>query len=362
MVVLLTKAMLSTMALSTAMLSAALLPTAAHSQEPRAIEPKRDASRWATPRLLAGIGGEQAYLWQLSEHLAGTGSPRELALAAHVRAMAGVRDVRIVGGLRLSDAATQRWLLAAERLGARDAVVQILLRYRFSAADRTNRRAQALQRWRDRDRDNLAPLLAAASEDAALSPETILALAQGAVRAEFYFDDILRPMIWAARVQPPPLAVLDGAADSPEAFGARLGTTVWSVVNDTGFAGLTAACIGPALNAEPQRRMQCRHVARLLAEESDTLAARGIGVRLRLHSETEEAPLRTAAVAYRRHHWQQQQWQTLQQREPQRYAREFARRLADDARSTEIDTVARLLAGASVPLDPPADWIAPEPR
>ncbi len=344
------------------MLLAALLPAAAHAQTPRAIDPKRDASRWATPRLLTGIGGEQAYLWSLSEYLASTGSPRELALAAHVRAMAGVRDVRIVGGLRLSDAATQRWLLAAERLGPRDPVVQILLRHRFSAADRTNRHAQALQRWRDRDQGNLAPLLAAASEDGGLSPDTILALAQGAVRAEFYFDDILRPMIWAARVQPPPLAVLDSAADSPEAFGAQVGSTIWSVANDTGFAGLTAACIGPALNAEPQRRMQCRHVARLLAEESDTLLARGVGVRLRLHSETEEAPLRVAAVAYRRHHWQQQQWQTLQQREPQRYAREFARKLADDARSTEIGVVARLLADAGIALDPPADWVAPEPR
>lgn len=308
---------------------------------------------------------QRAYLWRLAERLGQNGGPREFALAAHVRAMAGARDLRIVGGLRLIDAKTQRWLEDAERMGRDDPVVQILLMRRFSAADPVDRRRNAILRWRDIDSDNLAPLLAGGSSDIALPIDQLLASARSTLRADFYFDDIVRPMIQAVRDEPPPAALLATMSslnvDAPEAFGAELGATIWSASADVAWAPLTNACRGEAFDATPRRRADCRHVAAVLSDHSDTLLARGIGLNMRMRASANESELREAAIAYRRHHWRVQQRMILAQRDPVDEARMFARMLLDDTDLTEVELVQRMLVDAGLRLEPVPGWAAPPP-
>lgn len=327
-------------------------------------DPDRQASRVEDAGRLDVM--RRTYYWHLAEHLARNGGPREFALAAHVRAMAGARDIRVVGGLRLIDAKTQRWLDDAERMGRDDPVVQVLLMRRFSAADPRDRRRKAIRRWREIDSDNLAPLLAGGPTDVTLPTDELLASARSALRADLYFDDIVRPLIQAVRDEPPPAALLAAMpsldAEAPETFGAEIGATIWSVSADVAFAALTRACRGEALDATPRRRADCRHVAAVLSDHSDTLLARSIGLSMRLRTYADENELRAAAIAYRRHHWRMQQRATLAQRDPVDEARMFARILLDDADLTEAEIVERMIVDAGLRLEPAPGWAAPQPR
>lgn len=306
----------------------------------------------------------RAYLWRLADRLGRNGGPREFALAAHVRAMAGVRDLRIVGGLRLIDVKTQRWLNDAERLGSDDPVVQLLLLNRFSASDPIDRRRDAVRRWREIDSDNLAPLLVGGADLDALPIDETLAFASSALRADFYFDDIVRPLVQAVSEEPPPASLLATVAvrdpSVPEAFGAEIGAAIWSASAAFAYAPLTRACRGDALDAAPRRRAQCRHVAMLLADRADTVAARGVGAALRLRTYADENELRQAAIAYRRHYWRLQQRASLAQRNPVDEARTFARMLLDDRDITEAELAERMVIDAGLPLEPPPGWTAPQ--
>ncbi len=325
-----------------------------------------DLLRWSTPWLGSRNAVERGYLWNLAELLARNGGPREYALAAHVRAMAGVRDVRIGGGLSLIDAKTQRWLSDAERLGRSDPVVQVLLLHRFGDGDPTYRREDTIRRWRENDYANLAPLLATGSATDTLAIDELLALARSTTRADFYFDDIVRPMIRAVKDEPPPetlLASMFGDAQgTPEALGTQLGTTIWATSTDVAVSTLVKACRGRALDATPRRRADCRHVARLLSDESDTLFAHLIGVNMRLRNFANKDELRAAVVDYRRYHWQSQQWSALQARDRAESARSFAYMLNAERDITEIEIMRRTLTDAGVRLEPPAHFVVPMPN
>jgi hypothetical protein len=344
---------------ASAAIALCLSPVIAHGQYE-----ERGLLRWATPWLGSRNTAERGYLWYLADRLGRNGGPREFALAAHLRAMAGVRDVRIVGGLRLIDAKTQRWLGDAERMGKDDPVVQALLLHRFSDGDPTYRRQTAIRRWRENDTDNLAPLLAIGPADEVLPIDELLASARSTARADFYFDDIARPLVNAVQDEPPSAAsrraMPDGVVDAPEALGAQLGATIWATSVDVAFQPLVKACRGEALDATPRRRADCRHVARLLSEESDTLVGRGIGMNVRLRTYANEDELRAAAIAYRRFHWQSQQWNALSERDPTGYARSFARMLTSDRDITEYEIMQRTLTDAGISMAPPAGWAAPQ--
>ncbi len=322
--------------------------------------------RWSTPWLGSRNLVERGYLWNLAEHLARNGGPREYALAAHVRAMAGVRDVRVGGGLSFIDSKTQRWLSDAERMGRRDPVVQVLLLHRFSDGDPTYRREDTIRRWRESDYANLAPLLTTGSATDTLAIDELLAMARSTTHADFYFDDIVRPMIKAVKDEPPPetllASVFGDAQGTPEALGIQLGTTIWAMSADVAFAALVNACRGRALDATPRRRADCRHVARLLSDESDTLLAHLIGVNMRLRNFANKNELRAAVVDYRRYHWQSQQWNALQNRDSVQSARSFAYMLKDERDITEIEIMRRTLVDAGIRLEPPANWVAPMPN
>jgi hypothetical protein len=322
--------------------------------------------RWSTPWLGSRDAVERGYLWNLAELLARNGGPREYALAAHVRAMAGVRDVRIGGGLSVIDAKTQRWLSDAERMGRSDPVVQVLLLHRFSDGDPTYRLEDTVRRWRENDYDNLAPLLASGAPTETLPIDQLLALARSTTRADFYFDDIVRPMIRAVKDEPPPETLLASrfgdAQGTPEALGAQLGTTIWAKSADVAFSALVNACRGRALEATPRRRADCRHVARLLSDESDTLLAHLIGVNMRLRNFANKDELRAAVIDYRRYHWQAQQWEAVQARDRVESARSFAYILKDERDITEIAIMRRMLSDAGVRLEPPASFVAPMPN
>ena len=341
-----------------AALALCLSPVIAHGQSEQ-----RGLLRWATPWLGSRNTAERGYLWYLAERFGRDGGPREFALAAHLRAMAGVRDVRVIGGLRLIDANTQRWLGDAERMGKDDPVVQALLLHRFSDGDPTYRRQDAIRRWRENDSDNLAPLLAIGPAEETLPIDELLASARSTARADFYFDDIARPLVNAVQDEPPSAtpraAMLEDAADAPEALGLQLGMTIWATSVNVAFQPIVKACRGEALDATPRRRADCRHVARLLSEESDTLLARGVGMNMRLRTYANEDELRAAAIADRRFHWQSQQWNALSERDPADYVRNFARMLTSNRDITEYEIMQRTLTDAGISMEPPAGWAAP---
>ncbi len=104
------------------------------------------------------------------------------------------------------------------------------------------------------------------------------------------------------------------------------------------------------------RAQDCRHVARLMAEHSDTQLGTMIG--LALSERTAQGAAERAEVQARRRtlDWRNLEWGRVSMTSPRDGASTLVRLLADPSVRTEQELVSRVLQDAGIPSDPPAGW------
>lgn len=154
-------------------------------------------------------------------------------------------------------------------------------------------------------------------------------------------------------------ALAGGEAYHEEEAAAVSAMALWATSMAPALDGLLAACRGTALRAAPTRSADCRHVADLLADRSDSVLERMIGLSL-LRELAAGSTERAAIDAQRRHmDWQMLQWGRIARQQPRDGAAQFVRLLHDGLIRTEPQLVQRVLQEAGVPLEPPAGWTPP---
>src|SRR5690606_36526051 len=90
---------------------------------------------------------------------------------------------------------------------------------------------------------------------------------------------------------------------------------------------LTEACDGDALSSVPTRRQDCRHVAQVMADASDTSLGTRFGIGLLEQLVTDAAERASAQARGRRMDWQMLEWGRVSAARPDAGAAQFVRLL-----------------------------------
>ena len=281
--------------------------------------------------------------------LAATTQPRELAFAALLQGLGN--------GPTPSQAApagqADTWQQAAAGRAGDDVLANALL----AASGDTGTRVRAAQRWLGAEPQNLAPLLVRGG-----SVEAMLADTRAATTFDLHMLDQVRWMQGALLRTPASpaerAAFVDGETFVAEEHAAITASALWSSAVLPDLQPLLQAC-DPSATRDPARLGDCRHVAAVLAERSDTMLGRliGLGLQARLAATPSE---RDAAQAHARTlHWQNLEWGRASAALPRDGAGQFVRFLADPSIRTEVQLVERALQDAGVALAPPAGWQPP---
>lgn len=280
----------------------------------------------------------KGYLHPLAEHLAESGDPRKLAIAANVwSSTTDAPDARKVG----------RWRSQAFENGGDDPVVAILLQADMRSVDGLARRAQ--ERWRASEPGNLLPAMRSGEP-----VEALLARAGTFDRFSFHLQDLLSTIDAALASFPADTVqralLRDAELDIPS-MSAEYALS-WGVMASPSFSPLVNACKGDARHATPTRNLECRQLGRVMLTHSDSLLGEMFGAALLRYDD--DPALRAERDAWRRR--QQWQWRSI---------REVGERNAGDCtpakmRATpglgEGDAIRACLTDAGIPLEPPADW------
>jgi hypothetical protein len=297
-----------------------------------------------------------AYDARLASALAAQGAPRDLAFAATLRSFATrgtqappARDNGVASQPVPDDPQLAAWRRDAFARAGSDVIAHVLLAQSDASGDGARLRAEAAARWQSLEPDNLAPAFFAP-----VSVETLLAAARDRRRFDLHMYEQVRWM-QSAYVRHAPADAMLGEL-SAEGFGAIAASGIWAAVAIPALQPLAEACREPALDAAPTRRDDCRAIARLMADASDTGLGTMIGIGLLGRVASNEAERAEAAQRQRRFDWQMQNWSMIASRQPQGGAAEFARLLRDASIQREQQLVERVLREAGVPLDPPAGW------
>jgi len=344
----------------------ALLSTAAvaRAQEPLPDEEGMTAEEAA--QMQAVQDATQAYYTRAAIELAVGDKARDLALAATLLQFA--TQAPPPDGARASDAPSQpspqdpridEWRRLASTRGGKDVLVDALL-MQADTPGNTQRRDQAAERWRRLEPDNLAPLLFTAS------PATdLVAAARTTSRFDLHMYEQVRWMQSALQAHPPGAAeraILSGGEDvPPNEAAAMTAMGIWAAVGIPSMQAVTAACRGDARSSSPTRREDCRHVAQVMADQSDTSIGTSIGIALLQQIAATPEQRLDADERRRRQDWWMLQWGRVASQQPHDGSEQFARLLLDPTIGREQDLIERVLTDAGVALDPPAGW-QPPPR
>jgi hypothetical protein len=303
----------------------------------------------------------QAYRARIAAAMAASGDVREQALAellrqpatAQVSSPAGDAPSRPVPRDAAADA---RLRAVAARAGGDRLANQLLIAAAGDPASPV--RIEAARRWQVADPGNLAALLHTGAPVDALLAEARRATHASTRMYEavrWIADAFLRHPLTAAERA----ALSGGDAYHEEEAAAVSAMALWATSMAPALDGLLAACRGTALRAAPTRSADCRHVADLLADRSDSVLERMIGLSLLRELATGSAE-RAAIDGQRRDmDWQMLQWGRVARQQPRDGAAQFVRLLRDDSIQSELQLVQRVLQEAGVPLEPPAGWTPP---
>ena len=314
-------------------------------------------------RVLAGQQWTAAYSSRVARELAASGAARELAFAASLHRASRpytVTDRGIEPGRPLPDPLADAWWRQAAARAGNDVLAWTLL-----VQDEPRMREQAAARWQALEPDNLAAWLA--------GEPTVDRLLSAVVHATHYTSHLYQRLRWMAatlRAHPPSaaearawLAIPDGApaAFDPEQFATIAAFGIDMAVATPALLPLMQACRAQGSAMTPTRRQQCRHVAGLMADRSDTQLAESIGIGL-LKTLAGSDLERDEAARRRRHlEWQQFQRFILDgggQGQEQRFLKLFR----DPSLRNERELTERMLREAGVPLEPHAGWTMPPPQ
>lgn len=344
-----------------AILCSALALASAQAQAPYA---RFDAA--TEPQAEAAPGDAVAGAWQgwsqrSAAALVATGQPRELAFAALLRGL-GEQDApspdEETPSRAVSPATSPATEVAAWRQAAADrAGDDVLAHALLAATGDAQTRVRAAQRWLGAEPQNLAPLLARGG-----SIDALLADARTASGFDLHMLDQLRWM-QAALLRTPVTAAertafADGEDFVPDEHAAVTAAALWNAVALPDPEPLLRACAASATR-DPARLRDCRHVAGVMANRSDTMVGRLIGLGLQAQLAASPAERAAAQFQERRLHWQNLEWGRASAALPRDGAGQFARLLADATIRTESELVERALQDAGVALDPPAGWQVP---
>lgn len=348
--------------LITTCLFAALLlcgASAAAAQTPEYDDRQMDAGEAAQLQVMREAVA--TYNERIAVELAASGKPRDLAFAARLlKASQRTAPEASPEGDPPSqpsprDPRVARWLQLASARAGSDVLANMLVLQAADGADAAIR-AQAADRWRLLEPDNLAPLLASGSQTDAWLPRT------GAfTRMDFHYYEQLR---WtqATLVAHPPRGeeqVIFGGTDMAPDTTAALHAADLLAVAMPALKPLYTACHGDALEATVTRAAECRHVGEIAAERSDISLASAVG--LSLLQANGESSMQQSDLGERRRRldWRMLEWGRVAAAQPDQGAAQFARLLRDPAIHSEQDLIERVLAEAGVPLDPPEGWQPP---
>ena len=134
---------------------------------------------------------------------------------------------------------------------------------------------------------------------------------------------------------------------------------LWTAAAVPGLATLHEACSEQMLRARPARRDDCRHAAGLLVDGSGRVGDEHAGLAMLWALATSAAERAAVEERQRALDWRMLQWGRIAQQQPRGGAAQFVRLLSDPDIRTEQQLVARVLAEAGVPSDPPQDWTPP---
>jgi len=289
--------------------------------------------------------------------LAETGRARELAFAALLRGLADADPEGPAAGSAqpvAPDGDASAWRRdAAERAG-NDALANALLAYGADEATRL----RAAQRWLGADPQNLAPLLVRGG-----SVDALLADARVANRFDLGMLEQVRWM-QAALLRTPPTpgeraALADADEFVPAEHAAITAMGLWAAVAFPALEPLMRGCDVDAAGENATRARDCRHVASLMANTSDTQLGRMLGLALLERLASTQAERADVQARRRIFDWRMLQWGRASATLPRDGAAQFARLLADPSVRTEADLIARALQEAGVPSEPPAGWQPP---
>lgn len=341
----------------TAVLVLALQATPADAQAPYS-RFGEDAPPQATTDEAAMRGAWQSWSQRSAAALAATGQPRELAFAAVLHGLADAPppdpDGDTLSRPLTPDPQTAAWRRDAAARAGNDVLTNTLLAYGSDEATRL----RAAQRWLGADPQNLAPLLMRGG-----NADVLLSDARTASRFDLGMLEQVRWMQATLLRTLPTASERAAFADAgdfvAEEHAAIQAMGLWAAVAIPGLQPLMEGCDVDALRTSTSRSQDCRHVARLMAEHSDTQLGTMIG--LALSERTAQGAAERAEVQARRRtlDWRNLEWGRVSMDLPRDGAPQLVRLLADPSIRTEADLVSRALQEAGVPLEPPAGWQPP---
>lgn len=319
--------------------------------------PDDDEAAWLEQQ----AGTTQAYHARIATALAASRDVRDQAFAEILRQPATAPDGTSPSGDAPSRAAPRdpaadaRLRAIAARAGDDRLANQLLVV--AAGAPGSPERIAAAQRWHAADPGNLVPLLYAGS-----AVDAVLVEARRATHAATHLYDVVRWMASAYARHPlteaERAALAGGEPYHPEEAAAMSAMAIWASAAGPAYGGLADACRGNALRTAPTRASDCRHIATLLAEQSDSVLGRVVGLSMLRELATDNAE-RTAIDAQRRTmDWRMLQWGRIARQQPRDGAEQFVRLLREGVAS-ELQLAERVLQEASVPLEPPAGWSPP---
>lgn len=309
----------------------------------------------------------EAYYARIAPQLAASGRPRELALAAVLLQIAttdwpeGVPpDGDAPSQPSPRDPRIDQWQQLASARAGKDVLANALLMQADTPGD-ARLRAGAADHWRKLEPDNFAPLAFLAGP-----ADALLAAARGTSRFDLHLYDQVRWMRAALIAHPPTAAETAGQLNG-EQVPLDEAATIAAMAIATAIAipplkPIFDACSNGALTATPTRRADCRHVADLMADHSDSQVGQFVGIGLLKNLATTAQQQADAAARRRSMDWRMQQWGKLSSEQPRGGSPQFTRLLGDPSIDSEQALVARLLTDAGIPLEPPPDWQPPQRR
>jgi len=310
------------------------------------------------------------YHRELARALVEENTPRSLVLAALLWTDAvGEGDAAAWPRGDAADVEANRWRAEA-RMRANDDPVALLLTMGREANPRKTGDDATVARWRAVDPKNLTPWMydladeaTALTSDSAAEPplrDGFFDVARATERFDLYFDDVVRETTLAVRRHPPSASMRKTlfAPDYPnlDAYAYGLGTALWASAAVPSFMPLVQACKGEPLRATPTRAADCRAMAGLLRERSDTMFGRLFGIALVRRAATDDAERLAIKDERRREDWRMAQWREAMLLDPDGTSMHTTARLLESADISEMALMDAAIARAGLSSEPPPDW------